>query len=63
VEKAQSMFEEVISMIKTVYGVDYVPTVAKINHAYAILLAKPGRMGLASQNYEAAKKTYEYVPT
>ena len=61
-EKAQSMFEEVISMRKTVYGVYSVP-VAKTINAYAILLAKHGRMNLALQNYEAAKNTYESVPT
>jgi tetratricopeptide (TPR) repeat protein len=61
-DKAQSMFEEVISMRKTVYGVYSVP-VSKTINAYAILLAKHGRMNLALQNYEAAKKTYESVPT
>jgi tetratricopeptide (TPR) repeat protein len=50
-DKAQSMFEEVISMRKTVYGVYSVP-VSKTINAYAILLAKHGRMNLALQNYE-----------
>ena len=53
-EKAQSMFEEVIAMRKTVYGDNCVP-VAKTINAYAILLAKHGRMNVALQNYEAAK--------
>ncbi|KAG7368793.1 tetratricopeptide repeat protein [Nitzschia inconspicua] len=60
-EKAQSMFEEVITMRKSVYGENSVP-VAKTINAYAILLAKHGRMNLALQNYEAAKATYEAVP-
>jgi tetratricopeptide (TPR) repeat protein len=60
-EKAQSMFEEVISMRKNVYGDNCVP-VAKTINAYAILLAKHGRMNIALQNYEAAKHTYEAVP-
>ena len=60
-DKAQSMFEEVISMRKNVYGENSVP-VAKTVNAYAILLAKHGRMNLALQNYEAAKLTYESVP-
>ena len=60
-EKAQSMFEEVIAMRKTVYGDNCVP-VAKTINAYAILLAKHGRMNVALQNYEAAKRTYEAVP-
>ncbi|MGK3744085.1 MAG: tetratricopeptide (TPR) repeat protein, partial [Bacillariaceae sp.] len=61
-EKAQSMFEEVITMRKTVYGEHCVP-VAKTINAYAILLAKHGRMNAALQNYEAAKGTYMAVPT
>jgi len=61
-EKAQSMFEEVITMRKTVYGENCVP-VAKTINAYAILLAKHGRMNVALQNYEAAKATYEAVPS
>eukprot|EP00934_Nitzschia_sp_Nitz4_P006786 Nitzschia sp. Nitz4//scaffold15_size197535//57988//62594//NITZ4_001570-RA/size197535-augustus-gene-0.223-mRNA-1//-1//CDS//3329537691//6776//frame0 len=60
-EKAQSMFEEVISMRKTVYGDHCVP-VAKTINAYAILLAKHGRMDVALQNYEGAKTTYQLVP-
>lgn len=60
-EKAQSMFEEVISMRKSVYGENCVP-VAKTINAYAILLAKHGRMNNALQNYEAAKRTYLAVP-
>jgi tetratricopeptide (TPR) repeat protein len=60
-EKAQSMFEEVITMRKSVYGDNCVP-VAKTINAYAILLAKHGRMNAALQNYEAAKATYEAVP-
>jgi tetratricopeptide (TPR) repeat protein len=60
-EKAQSMFEEVITMRKMVYGDNCVP-VAKTINAYAILLAKHGRMNVALQNYEAAKATYEAVP-
>jgi tetratricopeptide (TPR) repeat protein len=60
-EKAQSMFEEVITMRKAVYGEHCVP-VAKTINAYAILLAKHGRMNVALQNYEAAKQTYETVP-
>lgn len=59
--KAQSMFEEVISMRKTVYGDHCVP-VAKTINAYAILLAKHGRMSVALQNYEGAKTTYQLVP-
>jgi tetratricopeptide (TPR) repeat protein len=59
-EKAQSMFEEVIMMRKSVYGDNCVP-VAKTINAYAILLAKHGRMNAALQNYEAAKSTYEAV--
>jgi tetratricopeptide (TPR) repeat protein len=61
-DKAQSMFEEVISMRRTVYGNNCVP-VAKTINAYAILLAKHGLMNHALQNYEAAKITYESVPT
>jgi len=61
-EKAQSMFEEVISMRQSVYGENCVP-VAKTINSYAILQAKHGRMNLALQNYEAAKRTYESVPT
>lgn len=61
-DKAQSMFEEVISMRKTVYGDSCVP-VAKTINSYAILLAKHGRMNDALQNYEAAKQTYESVPS
>eukprot|EP00536_Pseudo-nitzschia_multiseries_P004508 jgi/Psemu1/188278/e_gw1.75.26.1 len=61
-EKAQSMFEEVISMRKIVYGEHSVP-VAKTINAYAILLAKHGRMNVALQNYESAKGTYLAVPT
>jgi tetratricopeptide (TPR) repeat protein len=53
-DKAQSMFEEVISMRKSVYGENCVQ-VAKTINAYAILLAKHGQMSLALQNYEAAK--------
>jgi tetratricopeptide (TPR) repeat protein len=60
-EKAQSMFEEVIMMRKSVYG-DNCVAVAKTINAYAILLAKHGRMNAALQNYEAAKATYEAVP-
>lgn len=60
-DKAQSMFEEVIAMRKSVYGVHCVP-VAKTINAYAILLAKHGRMNNALQNYEAAKMTYDMVP-
>jgi tetratricopeptide (TPR) repeat protein len=60
-EKAQSMFEEVIAMRKSVYGIHCVP-VAKTINAYAILLAKHGRMNNALQNYEAAKQTYDMVP-
>jgi tetratricopeptide (TPR) repeat protein len=60
-DKAQSMFEEVISMRKTVYG-EHCVTVAKTINAYAILLAKHGKMNLALQNYESAKMTYESVP-
>ena len=60
-EKAQSMFEEVIAMRKSVYGVHCVP-VAKTINAYAILLAKHGRMNNALANYEAAKQTYDMVP-
>eukprot|EP00537_Pseudo-nitzschia_pungens_P017549 CAMPEP_0172410364 /NCGR_PEP_ID=MMETSP1061-20121228/76842_1 /TAXON_ID=37318 /ORGANISM="Pseudo-nitzschia pungens, Strain cf. pungens" /LENGTH=1615 /DNA_ID=CAMNT_0013146543 /DNA_START=169 /DNA_END=5017 /DNA_ORIENTATION=- len=60
-EKAQSMFEEVISMRKIVYGEHSVP-VAKTINAYAILLAKHGRMNVALQNYESAKGTYLAVP-
>jgi tetratricopeptide (TPR) repeat protein len=60
-DKAQSMFEEVISMRKTVHGEHCVP-VAKTINAYAILLAKHGRMQLALKNYEAAKETYDAVP-
>jgi len=60
-EKAQSMFEEVITMRKTVYGEHCVP-VAKTINAYAILLAKHGRMNAALKNYEAAKATYIAVP-
>jgi tetratricopeptide (TPR) repeat protein len=61
IDKAQSMFEEVVSMRKRVYGDGCVP-VAKTINAYAILLAKHGRMNLALQNYEAAKQTYAAVP-
>ena len=60
-EKAQSMFEEVISMRKIVYG-EHCVAVAKTINAYAILLAKHGRMDVALQNYEAAKATYMAVP-
>jgi tetratricopeptide (TPR) repeat protein len=60
-EKAQSMFEEVITMRKSVFG-DKSVAVAKTINAYAILLAKHGRMNAALQNYEAAKETYEAVP-
>ncbi|KAL3917581.1 MAG: hypothetical protein SGILL_004646 [Bacillariaceae sp.] len=60
-EKAQSMFVEVITMRKSVFGESSVP-VAKTINAYAILLAKHGRMNAALQNYEAAKDTYEAVP-
>ncbi len=60
-DKAQSMFEEVIAMRKSVYGVHSVQ-VAKTINAYAILLAKHGRMNNALQNYEAAKQTYDSVP-
>jgi tetratricopeptide (TPR) repeat protein len=60
-DKAQSMFEEVISMRKTVYGENCVP-VAKTINSYAILQAKHGRMNLALQNYEDAKRTYQSVP-
>lgn len=60
-EKAQSMFEEVIAMRKSVYGENCVP-VAKTINAYAILLAKHGRMNNALQNYEAAKQNYDQVP-
>ena len=60
-EKAQSMFEEVISMRKKVNGENCV-SVAKTINAYAILLAKHGLMNAALQNYEAAKLTYESVP-
>jgi len=56
-EKAQLMFEEVISMRKVVYG-EYSVPVAKTINAYAILLAKHGRMNIALQNYEFAKGTY-----
>ena len=61
-EKAQSMFEEVISMRKTVYG-EHCVQVAKTINAYAILLAKHGQMNVALENYEAAKGTYMNVPT
>lgn len=61
-EKAQSMFEEVISMRKSVYGENCVP-VAKTINSYAILQAKHGRMNQALQNYEAAKQTYQSVPS
>jgi tetratricopeptide (TPR) repeat protein len=61
-EKAQSMFEEVISMRKRVYGENCVP-VAKTINSYAILQAKHGRMNQALQNYEAAKRTYQSVPS
>jgi len=61
-EKAQEMFEEVISKRKTVYGENCAP-VAKTINAYAILLAKHGRMNSALQNYEAAKRTYQAVPS
>jgi tetratricopeptide (TPR) repeat protein len=61
-EKAQSMFEEVISMRKKVHGENCV-SVAKTINSYAILLAKHGLMNAALQNYEAAKRTYEAVPT
>lgn len=61
-EKAQFMFEEVISMQKVVYGENCVP-VAKTINAYAILLAKHGKMNSALQNYEAAKKTYVGLST
>eukprot|EP00980_Cylindrotheca_fusiformis_P012718 scaffold3108_cov152-Cylindrotheca_fusiformis.AAC.9 len=61
-EKAQSMFEEVISMRKSVYGENCVP-VAKTINSYAILQAKHGRMNQALQNYEAAKQTYQLVPS
>lgn len=60
-DKAQSMFEEVIAMRKSVYGVNCVQ-VAKTINAYAILLAKHGRMNNALLNYEAAKQTYDMVP-
>lgn len=60
-EKAQSMFEEVISMRKTVNGENSV-AVAKTINSYAILQAKHGRMNLALQNYESAKRTYLAVP-
>ena len=60
-DKAQSMFEEVISMRKNVYG-EHCVSVAKTINAYAILLAKHGKMNLALQNYEAAKLTYDSVP-
>jgi tetratricopeptide (TPR) repeat protein len=60
--KAQSMYQEVISMRKTVYGENNVQ-VAKTINAYAILLAKHGQMNVALQNYEAAKETYMNVPT
>jgi tetratricopeptide (TPR) repeat protein len=60
-EKAQSMFEEVISMRKKVHGENCV-SVAKTINAYAILLAKHGLMNVALQNYEAAKWTYGSVP-
>ena len=60
-DKAQSMYEEVISMRRKVYGDGCVP-VAKTINAYAILLAKHGRMNLALINYESAKRTYEAVP-
>lgn len=62
IEKSQSMFEEVITMRKTVYG-EYCVPVAKTINAYAILLAKHGRMNAALQNYEAAKATYMNAPT
>ena len=61
-EKAQSMFEEVIAMRKTVYG-EHCVQVAKTINAYAILLAKHGQMDVALENYEAAKGTYMNVPT
>mmetsp|Transcript_27697 Transcript_27697/g.65035 ORF Transcript_27697/g.65035 Transcript_27697/m.65035 type:complete len:1605 (-) Transcript_27697:130-4944(-) len=60
-EKAQSMFEEVISMRKTVYG-EHCVQVAKTINAYAILLAKHGKMNVALENYETAKGTYMNVP-
>jgi tetratricopeptide (TPR) repeat protein len=61
-DKAQSMFEEVISMRTMVYGEDCVQ-VAKTINSYAILLAKHGQMNFALQNYENAKGTYMNVPT
>lgn len=61
IRKAESMFEEVISMKKTVYGDASVP-VAKTINSYAILLAKHGRMNDALRNYDIAKATYRAVP-
>merc|ERR1712151_1015180 len=60
-DKADSMFEEVIAMKMSVYGEHSVP-VAKTINSYAILLAKHGRMNQAMGNYEAAKATYEMAP-
>uniref|UniRef100_A0A7R9ZSQ4 MalT-like TPR region domain-containing protein n=1 Tax=Craspedostauros australis TaxID=1486917 RepID=A0A7R9ZSQ4_9STRA len=60
-QKAQSMFEEVISMRRTVNGSHCVP-VAKTINSYAILLAKHGKMNEALEHYEAAKATYGAVP-
>lgn len=62
IRKAESMFEEVISMKRTVYGESSVP-VAKTINSYAILLAKHGRMKDALKNYELAKSTYSNAPT
>jgi len=61
VEQSQSLFEQVISMRKTVHGEKCVPVAKSIN-AYAILLAKHGKMNAALENYEAAKRTYESAP-
>jgi tetratricopeptide (TPR) repeat protein len=60
-DKAESMFEEVIAMKMSVYGEHSVP-VAKTINSYAILLAKHGRMNQAMGNYEAARATYERAP-
>ena len=57
VRKAESMFEEVISMKQAVYGENSVQ-VAKTINSYAILLAKHGRMKDAMKHYELARETY-----
>lgn len=61
-DQAAKHFSDVISKKKAVYGEGSV-SVAKTINSYAILLAKHGRMDEALANYEAARRTYEDVPT